>query len=47
MAYLETIDETLESMGVDTWEELECTNERGNGYYYDEGNGNLNEGYPC
>jgi hypothetical protein len=46
--YLNTIGESIESIGVDSWEEIECLNERGNGFYYCYvGEDILREGYPC
>lgn len=45
--YLEHIGETLESMGLESLEELKCENAQGNRHYYTDRSGNLHEGYPC
>jgi len=46
--YLETIGETIDSLGVDSWGELSCENERGDRFYHTVDNGDeLHDGYPC
>jgi len=44
--YLNEISETLESLGVKSWEEVICENSFGNGFYYTNKSGDLLEGYP-
>lgn len=44
--YLESINETLESLGLESYEELQCENEHGNAFYHTM-NDELYEGYPC
>lgn len=47
--YLETTEESLEDLGLVTWEELVCesANHHVSGSFYTDKNDNLKEGYPC
>ena len=46
--YLKEIDETLESLGYESYEDVICENQHGNGFYYTYENSDfLREGYPC
>lgn len=47
--YLKEINETLESLGINSWEELVCDSNCHNvsGSFYTDSNDNLKEGYPC
>lgn len=47
--YLEEINETLENLGLDSWEELTCDSNTHHvsGSFYTDSYDNLKEGYPC
>ena len=47
--YLDLIGETLETMGVESWEELTCYSSVFHvcGSFYTDKYGELHEGYPC
>jgi hypothetical protein len=49
MEYLFESDETLESLGLSSWEELTCPSSMHNvsGSFYTDKQGELHEGYPC
>lgn len=47
--YLTKESETLESLGLSSWEELTCPSSMHHvsGSFYTDKQGNINEGYPC
>lgn len=47
--YLDLIGETLETMGIESWEELTCYSSEFHvcGSFYTDKHGELHEGYPC
>lgn len=47
--YLTLIDETIESLGLNSWEEVTCDSSMHHvsGSFYTDKNNNLNNGYPC
>lgn len=46
-SYLNDKGESLESLGITSYEEVICENGQGGRHYYTDLSGNLNEGYPC
>lgn len=47
--FLEITNQTLEDLGVTTWEEITCDSymHHVSGSFYTDKQNNLNEGYPC
>jgi hypothetical protein len=47
LAFMEKYDETFESLGVTSWEEVVCYSSEFGGRYYTNKQDHLIEGYPC